>query len=139
MSHPHGVIDPELQEILHTILRPGQGFGHRQHINLAYLAVHRHGMPAAIEKICTWIQQIAAHDGVPHKYHNTVSRAWVELVAHHVAADSPCTGFERFARHNPALFDKQLLTRHYRATTLASDQARHGWAEPDLAPFPWSR
>ena len=32
---------------------------------------------------------------------------------------------------------KRLLTRHYRSSTLASEQARTGWVEPDLAPFPW--
>jgi hypothetical protein len=42
-----------------------------------------------------------------------------------------------FARRNPALLDKRLLSRHYRSSTLAADPARHGWVEPDLAPFPW--
>jgi hypothetical protein len=37
----------------------------------------------------------------------------------------------------PALLDKKLLTRFYRSSTLATDQARSGWVEPDLSPFPW--
>jgi hypothetical protein len=62
----------------------------------------------------------------------------VELVAHHVSADPDRTEFDAFARRHPALLDKRLLIRHYRSATLATDHARHGWAEPDVVPFPWA-
>ena len=83
-------------------------------------------------------EQIAAYERAPQKYHHTVSRAWTELVAHHVAEDPGCADFERFADRNSALLDKRLLSRHYRSSTLAAEPARHGWVEPDLLPFPWS-
>jgi len=65
-----------------------------------------------------------------------MSRAWVELVGHHAAASGE-SDFPAFAGHHSALFDKRLLTRFYRPATLSSPQARTGWVEPDLAPFPW--
>jgi hypothetical protein len=43
-----------------------------------------------------------------------------------------------FAEQNAALFDKKLLTRFYRSSTLASDAARTGWVEPDLQTLPFS-
>ena len=135
---PHGSPDPELAAILPVITGPAGQFRHRQHINLAYYAVRRYGMPAAIGTICTWIRQIAAYERAPQKYHHTVSRAWVEAVAYHVAEDPGCDDFEDFAARNPALLDKRLLSRHYRSATLAAPAARSGWVEPDLAPFPWS-
>ncbi|HCU92589.1 MAG TPA: hypothetical protein DHU96_07530 [Actinobacteria bacterium] len=67
----------------------------------------------------------------------TVTRAWTEIVAHHVAAGPPGTDFDSFAQRSPALLDKRLLARHYPARVLASAAARTGWVEPDLAPFPW--
>ena len=137
----HGSPDPELAAILPAITGPDGQFRHRQHINLAFLAVQRYGMPEATGKICTWIRHIAAYERAPQKYHHTVSRAWVEIVAHHLGTDpdSPdCADFELFAERNPALLDKRLLSRHYRSATLASGPARHGWVEPDLLPFPWS-
>ena len=134
---PHGLRDPELAAILPRITGPTGQFRHRQHINLAFYAVRRFGMPDAVGKICTWIQQIAAYERAPQKYHHTVSRAWVEMVAQHVAADPDCTDFETFARRNPALLDKRLLRRHYRSSTLAAEPARHGWVEPDLLPLRW--
>lgn len=130
------VDDPELKAILGRIVGPDGAFRHRQHLNLAFVAVRRHGMPAAIDKVCAWIRQVAAYERAPQKYHYTVSRAWVELVAHHVATDPDCGEFDVFAERYPALLDKRLLSRHYCSTTLASDQSRHGWTRPDLVPFP---
>jgi hypothetical protein len=133
----HGARDPELAAILPGITGPGGQFRHRQHINLAFYAVRRYGMPDAVGAICGWIRQIATYERAPQKYHHTVSRAWVELVAHHVAADPDCAEFDVFANRNPALLDKRLLSRHYRSSTLAAGPARRGWVEPDLLPFPW--
>jgi hypothetical protein len=134
----HGSADPELAAILPEITGPGGQFRHRQHIHLAFLAVRRYGMPEATARICAWIQRIAAYERAPQKYHHTVSRAWVEIVAHHVNADPDCADFGSFAARHPALLDKRLLTRHYRSSTLAATAARRGWVEPDLLPFPWA-
>ena len=133
----HGPRDPELAAILPGITGAGGQFRHRQHINLAFYAVRQYGMPDAVGMICAWIRQIARYERAPQKYHHTVSRAWVELVAHHVAADPDCADFDVFADRNPALLDKRLLGRHYRSSTLAAEPARRGWVEPDLLPFPW--
>ncbi len=133
-----GSLGAELAVILPEITGPSRQFRHRQHINLAFLAVRRYGMPEATARICDWIRHIAAYERAPQKYHHTVSRAWVELVAHHVHADPDCADFETFAGRNPALLDKRLLSRHYRSSTLAAVPARRGWVEPDLLPFPWS-
>lgn len=125
MTHQH---DPELDAILAEIAPEGT-FRHRHHIHLAFVAVRRYGMPAAIDTVCGWIRQLAAYERAPQKYHHTVSRAWVELVAHHVDGE---TDFDAFVGRCPELLDKRLLTRHYRSATLASDGARHGWVPPDL-------
>lgn len=126
----------------------GGRFGHRQHVQLTWLAVRRHGMPAAIGLVSDGIRRTARYAGAPQKYHETISRAWVELVAHHAIghpgrpADDPAggeaAGFAAFADRNPVLLDKRLLVRFYRPATLASSEARTGWVEPDRAPFPWA-
>ena len=138
MSRHHDLADPELTALLTEITGPDGEFRHRQHINLAFVAVRRYGMPEATARICDWIRRIAAYERAPQKYHHTVSRAWVEIVAHHVDADADCADFGTFAWRHPALLDKRLLSRHYRSSTLAAGPARRGWVEPDLLPFPWS-
>jgi hypothetical protein len=135
--------DAELAAILAEITGPSGQFRHRQHINLAFVAVRRYGMPEATTRICGWIRRIAAYERAPQKYHHTVSRAWVEIVAHHAGADpdcadTDCADFGAFAARHPALLDKRLLSRHYRSSTLAGAAARRGWVAPDLLPFPWS-
>jgi hypothetical protein len=134
---PDGTAGAELAAILPAITGADGQFRHRQHINLAFLAIQRYGMPEAIAKICSWIRHISAYEQAPQKYHHTVSRAWVEIVAQHVAADPQSTGFDIFAGRHPTLLDKRLLNRHYRSATLAAEPARRGWVEPDLLPFPW--
>jgi hypothetical protein len=113
-------------------------FGHRQHVHLTWLAVRRYGTSAAIALVSDGIQRTARYAGAPQKYHATVSRAWVALVGHHVAA-SPEDDFDKFADRHPALLDKRLLACHYRPSTLAAAGARSGWVEPDLQPLPAAR
>jgi hypothetical protein len=132
-----GAMPPELAAILAEIVPPGGAFRHRQHIHLAFLAVQRHGAARAADVVARWITHIAAYERAPQKFNATVTRAWTELVAHHATSGPPGADFASFAEHNPALFDKRLLARHYSARLLASPAARTGWVEPDLARFPW--
>jgi hypothetical protein len=134
MTHP---MPADLAEILTEVVPPGGAFRHRQHIHLAFITVRRHGSARATSLLSRWIRHIAAYQRAPQKYNATVTRAWTEIVAHHVTADPSVTDFETFAERNPALLDKRLLTRHYRPATLASPGAREGWVRPDLAAFPW--
>jgi len=129
-------LSDELAEILAEICGGGR-FGHRQHINLAFIAARRDGDPAV--RLCEWIKQIAASHGAPHKYHETITIAWARLVAHHVAADPSVADFGTFADRNPALFDKTLLARHYSHALLGSPTARASWATPDLVALPGTR
>lgn len=138
--HPpgeHVVGTPEFDALMAEVTATAERFGHREHVHLTWLAVRRFGVPVAVGLVSDGIQRTARYAGAPQKYHVTISRAWVELVGHHVAERGE-DDFAAFADHHPALLDKRLLTRFYRPATLASAQARTGWVEPDLAPFPWS-
>ena len=119
------------------VMDDAERFGHREHVRLTWLAVRRYGTDAAIDIVSAGIRTLATAAGRPQKYNATVSRAWVELVAHHVA-ELHEADFDTYLDHNPALLDKRLLTRFYTSRTLAAAPARSGWVEPDLAPFPFS-
>ncbi|MET8152364.1 hypothetical protein ACIBSW_36400 [Actinoplanes sp. NPDC049668] len=123
-------------ELMGEVMAGVERFGHRQHVQLTWLAVRRLGTSAAVDLISDGIQRTARYAGAPQKYNATVSRAWVEVVGHH-AGRSDAVDFDAFADQHPALLDKRLLARFYRSSTLASGLARNGWVEPDLAPFPW--
>jgi hypothetical protein len=132
----------DFNALMARTMATAERFGHREHVRLSWPAVRRHGVPEAIDLVSAGIQRTARDAGAPQKYHATVSRAWVELVGHHVLADraelpTEEADFTAFFAHTPALLDKRLLLRFYRPATLAARPARTGWVEPDLAPFPW--
>ncbi|MFG3205300.1 hypothetical protein [Streptomyces sp. NPDC048192] len=134
----HGAVEESspFAVLMAEVMASAERFGHRQHVQLTWLAVRRHGTEAAVDLVSDGIQQTARYAGAPQKYNATVSRAWVELVGHH-AGQADTADFDAFADQHPALLDKKLLTRFYRSSTLAGDPARAGWVEPDLAAFPW--
>lgn len=125
--------DP-FDELMAEVMAQADRFGHRQHVHLSWLAVRRHGTPAAIDLVSEGIRRTATYAGMPQKYHATMSRAWVEIVGHHLAA-SPELAFDEFVGRYPALLDKRLLSAYYRSSTLARPEAKTGWVEPDLQPL----
>ena len=149
----------ELTELLAQIVPPGAragglmrlgraarrragGFGHREHVHLAFLAVRRYGTAEAAERIGRWLRHLTVYAGAPQKYNATVTWAWTEIVGHHLARDQADSGaapmdFDSFAARHPRLLDKRLLRGHYSSSVLASARARTTWVEPDLMPFPW--
>ena len=135
IERPNGrAADHEFDALMTDVMSHADRFGHREHIHLTWLAVRRYGVATATELISEGIRRTARYAGAPQKYHETVSRAWVRLVAHHVDASEE--DFTAFVKRNPGLLDKRLLARHYRPTTLAGATARTGWVEPDIIPFP---
>jgi hypothetical protein len=124
------------QDLMNEVMARAERFGHREHIHLTWLAVHRYGVHEAAPVIARGLDRVARDAGVPSKFHVTLSQAWVQLVAHHLH-EEPDADFATFAARNPALLDKRLIARFYRAETLASPRARTTWTPPDRSPFPW--
>lgn len=122
-------------ELMREVMTTADRFGHREHVRLTWLAVRRCGAAGAVELISDGIQRTARYAGVPQKYNATVSRAWVELTAYHMA-EEPEASFDELVTRNPGLLDKRLLTHFYQSRTLASPAARTGWVEPDVRAFP---
>ena len=137
LRHTHEM-PAELAALLSRVVPTGGRFGHREHVHLTFLAVRAEGTSVATTKIARWIRHIAEYARAPQKYNATMTRAWTEIVGHHVDADPAVTDFGEFANRYPALLDKRLLSRHYSSVLLASATARCEWVPPDLAPFPWS-
>jgi hypothetical protein len=131
-------LDPYDRQWLDAVRRgrPPGGFGHREHLRLAWLALADTGsISEAQGEVSRIIRQFAAVHGVPQKYNQTVTDAWVLIVAHCRAAQ-PTAGFDEMLRARPILMDKRALMRHYTSRTLASAAARESWVEPDVRPIP---
>lgn len=115
---------------------PGEAFRHREHVRLAWLCLREHGFESGLERVRGLIQRYATALGATGKYHETLTRAWAELVQVGLDAAPDVTSFDAFLSARPELSDSRLLERHYRKETLASPEAKAGWVPPDRAPLP---
>src|SRR5262245_9599424 len=106
-------------------------FAHRDHVRLAWLALRAEGRDAAAERVRHGIRRYATHRGAAGKYHETITLAWLEVVADAIAKTPAETDFERFLTAHPDLLERNRLLEHYSAEVLASDSARAAWIEPD--------
>lgn len=112
---------------------PKEDFSHRQHVRLAWLYLRAHGFAEGSRRVVDGIRGFAALHDVPGLYHETVTRAWLRLIA--ASADGAAT-FEGFIAANPRLAAKGVLDAHYAPETLQSDEARRTFVPPDRAPLP---
>lgn len=123
-------------DILERIVAARGGFGHREHLELAWTCLDRyHDVDAAHQAVSAAVQHVAERHGMPHRYHETLTRAWVVVVALHRALDSG-ESFEAFIAAHSRLLRRDLLSRHYSEPVLWGEAARARWTEPDLRAFP---
>lgn len=121
-------------DILQRILKRGR-FGHREHLELAWTYLGLYDADAAQRRMISAIRHVAALHGAPDRYHETITRSWLHLVAIH-RSGSTARSFDEFIADNQGLLDRRLLRRHYSEELIASEAARAGWADPDLRPLP---
>jgi len=123
------------ESILHEILARGEGFGHRQHVELTWRHLGDHDPEAARALVADAIRRVAAAHGAPGKFHATITAAWVRCVAVH-RERWPANTFDRFIERNGELLDPKLLEQHFSRELLFSDSARAEIVDPDIRPLP---
>lgn len=125
----------DAEAILQEILARGDGFGHRQHVELTWRYLEDHDPEAARMLVAEAIRRVAAAHGAPEKFHATITGAWVRCVAVH-RERWPADTFEQFIERNGALLEPKLLDQHFSRELLYSDDARAEVVEPDIRPLP---
>jgi flavin reductase (DIM6/NTAB) family NADH-FMN oxidoreductase RutF len=100
----------------------GAQFPHERHVRVAWGLARRYGHDEGLRRLVAGIRAMAARAGRPEAYHETITRAWYELIA----------GVDDLASA-PELLDKRLLGRFYSPGRLAAGRSR--WLEPDLQPL----
>jgi len=91
----------------------------------------------ATERMAAGIRAFARHhSGTLEKYHDTITRAFVRLVAAHLRETPELDNFTAFAVAHSRLFHPDLPFAFYSKSRLMSAEARTGWLEPDLRSLP---
>jgi hypothetical protein len=122
MSHPEG---PWQQPV----------FDHRQHVKFAWAVLGERPVEDAATAISGEIREFADVNA-PGRYHETLTRFWVELVAHTRAVGGEINEFAAHLSRFPVLMDKSAPRKHYSEQLLFSPEARSNFVEPDLRPLP---
>ena len=128
-AEPAGIV--LLQRFSDTTL-PAGDFHHQQHVQVAWLFVLKYGMPAAIGEFTAAIKRFADAKGATGLYHETITWAFLLLIAERQARD-PAATWEAFAAANADLlvWKPSILERYYSKELLASELARRTFLMPD--------
>ncbi len=128
-------MDAADQRVLHEILGRGDGFGHRQHVEIAWRYLAMHGTELAPSAVTQAIRQVAAAHGQESRFHETITMSWVRCVAVH-RERWPADTFAEFVSRNQQLLDPGLLGHFYSPELLSSPDSRDRWVTPDLHDLP---
>jgi hypothetical protein len=135
---------------------------HRAHLRVAYLYVTRFGLEGAIPKVTAGIRAYNQSQGIADTptggYHETMTVAWLHLVAAMLAEYGPTGAVdcrasaplaaaggapalqmspsEMFLEAQLQLREKKLLRLYYSRARFGSPEAKYSFVPPDLAPLP---
>ncbi len=110
-------------------------FDHRQHVKFAWTVLGERPVDEAAELVAREISRFAAANA-PGRYHETLTRFWVRLVAHTRSVDDEPVDFDTHLARFPVLLDRGAPRKHYSAAVLESPRARETFVRPDLLPLP---
>ena len=112
---------------------PADQFHHPQHVEVAWRFVTKYGMPAALAEFTAAIKRFADAKGAHGLYHETITWAFLLLIAER-EAKHPRGDWAAFAAANPDLlvWKPSILERYYSKELLASELARRTFLMPDL-------
>lgn len=122
---------PELERFVRGEI-PAAEFPHREHVRMAFEMLKRHDFPETVLHYSRALRAMTERAGKPQAFHQTVTIAFLSLVAErmeHGRADD----FGAFARANPHLLEKSVLSRWYGPERLSSEAARRTFLLPDPA------
>jgi hypothetical protein len=107
-------------------------FHHADHVRVGFELLCRCNFPDALVAYSAALKGLATRAGNPGAYHETITVAFLSLIAEHRVAGQ-YADFQSFVRDNPELMDKSILERWYAPQKLFSDIARQTFVMPEAA------
>ncbi len=108
-------------------------FGHREHLFVAWCYLKELPLEQAVPRYVHYLQRLTRALGAPHKYHATMTWAYLILLSESMSApDLEGADFDALLARCPRLLDVRtgLLHDYYDAGELASDRARSRFILP---------
>ena len=108
-------------------------FGHREHVQVAFEALHKYSFIEACAKYSNTINTIATNAGAADKFNVTITFAFLSLIAERIHGTTGWTDFESFLEVNPDLLSSRALEKWYSQEELQSEFARTHFLLPNKA------
>ena len=123
--------DEELIRCFESTTLSAEQFTHEAHVRLAWWYLTHLPLLEAVAAFSAGLRRFAASKGAAGKYHETVTVAWLLVVADRIVSRRD-SAWAEFAEHNPDLFvtSPSPLALYYSEACLASDRARQTFVIP---------
>ena len=125
--------DDELLRGLELSSLGADQFHHAEHLRAAFLYLGRYPVLQAVEKLSSALQRLAAAHGKAHRYHQTITWAFMFLIHERMVRSTQSQNWSEFSRENRDLlnWNDNILKRYYEEETLKSDLARKVFLLPE--------
>jgi hypothetical protein len=120
--------EAELATLIHGEIDPRK-FPHSEHVRFAYEMLARHSFAETVSLFSVGLKKLAAKSGRPELYHDTITIAFLSIVAER-RAQSQARNWTAFIAENSDLLEKRCLERWYERRRLTSDLARQNFVLP---------
>lgn len=136
MNSHYDFTDNEFETSFENTTFPADLFNHEAHLRLAWVYIHKYGLPIAIEKICSQLKNYVAGIGAADKYNVTLTIASIKIVEHFMSR-AAIYNFSDFITRYPELKSnfRGLINKHYAMDIFNSKEAKDLYIAPDLLPF----
>ena len=112
---------------------PADEFTHAAHVRAGWWYLRHHSLGIAIDRFTRSLRAFADAKGVTGKYHETLTVAWMLLIAERLPESREMAWEQFVAQHSDLLEKPSPLARYYSSETLQSDRARGQFVMPDLS------
>lgn len=104
-------------------------FSHEAHLQVAYHYLREHSFLEACIMMRDGIKRIAARLGKEDLYHETITLAFMSLLAER-RETHPQVSWDLFLKANPDLLDRKVLRHYYTFQVISSEIARRCFVLP---------
>lgn len=126
--------DDEFVRAFEARTLPRELFTHAGHVRAGWWYLTHYPLGEAIDRFRAGLRAYATALGAPHKYHETMTIAWLLLIAERLDDRSRLLTWPAFAERYPELFERETMLRtYYSEDVLQSDRAKRSFVMPRSA------
>ena len=124
--------DDEFLRAFESATLPADQFDHTAHVRAGWCYLQRYPLGESIDRFSRALRSFATANGATRKYHETMTVAWMLLIAERLSASSELDWPSFAALHSELFAKPSLLSRYYSSATLDSERARVGFVMPSV-------